>query len=139
METVPALPFIRRDPQGAYALVGSRCGQCGSVMLGERLACAHCCARSSLSVQTLPSSGRLRTFTIVHRSYPGIETPFISAVADLDQGGSLRGTLRGVEPTAAALALGMPLQIVFEDSGQRDSKARAQICHYFRPTLGSHT
>ena len=52
---------------------------------------------------------------MVHRSYPGVEVPFVSAIVDLDGGLSFKGTLKGVAPDA--LKAGMPVRLVFDDAG----------------------
>ena len=39
----------------------------------------------------LGERGRLYSYTVVYRSYPGIKVPFISAIVDLEGGGCLKG------------------------------------------------
>jgi uncharacterized OB-fold protein len=128
----PALPFLQVDPHtGAAGLIGSRCASCSAAHLGARLACSACCARGSIEPVSLSHAGALHTYAIVHRSYPGVATPFIAAVVDLDGGGALRGTLRGVRPEPSCLPSGLRIDIGFEDTGQRDERGRALVCHYF--------
>jgi hypothetical protein len=41
--------------------------------------------RGALKPERLANTGRLYNYTIVHRSFPGVETPFISAIVDLER------------------------------------------------------
>jgi uncharacterized OB-fold protein len=72
-------------------------------------------------------------YTIVHRSYPGISVPFISAVVDLDDGTSIKGNLLGVEPEANALAFGMPVKMVFRGAETANADALGYVAHFFVP------
>jgi uncharacterized OB-fold protein len=127
-----ALPFVRVDPDSGRAqLDGCRCTACGVVLVGGRAACPACHERASLEPISLAGTGALQTFSIVHRSYPGVQTPFIAAVVELDGGGAVKGTLRHTEPDPSRLALGMPVTVRFEDTGQRDREGRALVCYYF--------
>jgi hypothetical protein len=67
---------------------------------------------------------------MVYRSYPGIEVPFVSAIVDLDDGLSLKGTVRGV--AADDLRQGLPLRLVFDDAGgARDKDGAAYVGFHF--------
>jgi uncharacterized protein len=128
----PALSFVRVDADnGEATLIGSRCTACAVVLVGTRKACPACHERVSLEPITLGGVGTLWTWSIVHRSFPGVKTPFIAAVVELEGGGALKGTLRGVEPDPSRLRLGLLVSVGFEDTGQRDKEGRALICYYF--------
>jgi uncharacterized OB-fold protein len=109
------LPFVKRG-DGAPYLAGSRCGACGHVFVGARTACARCTARDAMEDVRLAATGRLYDFTIVHRSFPGVATPFVDAIVDLDDGAHLKGTLVGVEPDPAAIAFDMPVRVEFREA-----------------------
>jgi uncharacterized OB-fold protein len=94
----------------APALQANRCEGCGALFLDRRIACARCGGRS-FARHRLADTGRLRTFTIVTRSRPGVAVPFVSAVVDLDGGGVVRANLTGVEPVPEAIELGMPVRL----------------------------
>ncbi len=129
---VPALPHIVIDPAGNHALAGMKCASCGIVVEGERLACPACGARDSLGPVRLARSGRIAAHTVVHRSLPGVEVPFVSVVVDLDDGGSVRGTLTGVDPLDD-LGGERRVAMVFRDSRQRDRSGRPFLCYTFVP------
>lgn len=84
----------------------------------------------------LGTRGRLYSFTIVHRSYPGVRVPFISAIVDLEGGGTVKGNLLEVEPDPGAIAFGMPIDVVFRDAGLANPEAAGHVAHFFVPAQG---
>lgn len=131
-EPVAAVPYVVIDQDGDHYLVGSRCGQCGATLLGKRVACAACGMSEAISHVRLANTGRVRTCTVVNRSYPGVPVPFIAAVVEIDGGGVVRGTLRGTIPENPSTEFGRPVRICIEDTGQRDTSGRAFFSHVFR-------
>jgi len=131
-DLVPALPHIRIDERGRPMLAGSRCSACGVVVEGERVACPACGARGSLKVEALGRTGTVAAHTLVSRSLPGVRTPFFSVVVDLDGGGSVRGTLNGVDPKAE-LPAGQRVEMVFGESAQRNAEGKQFLCYHFEP------
>lgn len=129
---IPALPYLQIDATGVPSIHAVRCGICSAVLIGAPSACAACGGRQ-LEETTLSDRGRLYTWTIVHRSFPGIATPFIAAVIELEGGGALKGTLFDVVPEPAVLAFDMPVRLIFRDSGQRDARGRPFISYGFIP------
>lgn len=131
LRPVPALPFIHIDESGRASLRGSRCGACGAVLLGKPLACSACGSRRDLLPIELSNRGTLHAYTIVHRSFPGVKTPFVAAIIDLEGGGSLKGTLLDVAPDPSTVRFDMPLEVIFRDSGQRDATGRPYLTYFF--------
>lgn len=132
-EPIAAVPYVVIDRDGDHHLVGSRCAQCGATLLGRRVACAACGANDGIAHIRLADTGRVRTCTVVNRSYPGVPVPFIAAVIDIDGGGVIRGTLRGAIPADPVGEVGRPVRIAIEDSGQRDACGRAFYAQVFHP------
>ena len=62
---------------------------------------------------------RLASFLINHRPSPGYEdeAPYIIALAELDEGVRLMTNLPGTPVDPAALKIGAPLEVVFEERG----------------------
>lgn len=131
-DPVAAMPYVVIDRDGDHHLVGSRCGQCGATLLGRRVACAACGARDSIVHVRLAGTGRIRTCTVISRSYPGVPVPFVAAVVDIDGGGVVRGTFHGAIPSDPVAEVGRPVRISIEDSGQRDASGRAYYSQVFR-------
>jgi uncharacterized OB-fold protein len=95
---LPVVDFLKIPEAGDPYLEGHRCGECGATFLGERTVCSKCGARDQIKTVTLPTKGSLYAYSIVHRSFPGIDVPYISAVVDLEDGTAIKGNLINVEP-----------------------------------------
>jgi uncharacterized OB-fold protein len=76
----------------------------------------------------LGRTGKLYNYTIVHRSRPGVKTPFVSAVVELDGGGVLKGTLAAAPES---IRFDMPVTLTFGVADQRDSRGRSYLTYYF--------
>jgi uncharacterized OB-fold protein len=78
------------------------------------------------------NQGRLVTWSVVHRSFPGVAVPFVSAIVDLDGGLTLKGTLRGAGN--AGLTAGLPVKLIFDDAGGAvDGEGCAFVGFHFVP------
>jgi uncharacterized OB-fold protein len=134
---LPAVPYLKLPEDGDPYLEGYECGSCGSIFLGERAVCSKCGARDQMKPKKLANTGKLHVFSIVHRSFPGIEVPYISAIVDLDGGGTVKGNLIGVDPDPEKIQFGMPVEVVFKDAlGRKDRDGNSYLCHFFQPANG---
>src|SRR5678815_343741 len=104
-----AVSFLKIPKDGAPYLAGAKCRACGEVYVGDRTVCGKCFARDKMDAVKLADRGKLYNFTVVHRNFPGVPVPFISAIVDLDGGGTLKGNLLGVEPDPAKIKFDMPV------------------------------
>jgi uncharacterized OB-fold protein len=131
---LPVVPFLKL-PEGEDPYIeGHKCGECSSIYLGERNICSKCGTSGSLSPTRLSNHGKLYVYSIVHRSFPGIEVPYISAIVDLDGGGTLKGNLIGVDPDPEKIAFGMPVEVVYKDAlGRKDRDGNSYISYFFQP------
>ena len=87
-----------------------------------------------MNTVTLPNSGKLYSYSIVYRSFPGIEVPYISAIVDLDDGTAIKGNLIGVEPDPANIEFDMPVDVVYDDAlGRKDRDGRDYLAYFFQP------
>lgn len=127
----PATPYLKRTGDGRPFLQGSRCRTCGETFLGTRQHCARCHARDSMELVELGSHGKLYNYTVVHRSYPGTTVPFVSAIVDLETGGSLKGNLIDIDPDT--LSFDMPVEVVFRGAEIANPAGRGFISHFFIP------
>ena len=80
----------------------------------------------------LATTGKLRSFTIVHRTVPGVPAPYVSALVDLDGGGSVKGNLQNVPPDPEHVKLGMPVKMTTFVAGTDDDGTEA-IAFAFEP------
>jgi uncharacterized OB-fold protein len=131
-DTPPLVPFIKRSAGKPY-LAGSKCKSCLHVFAGERQVCANCGARGEMLPVQLAETGSLYVYTIVHRTFPGVKTPFIDAIADLDDGSHLKGTLLGIEPDAAALNFDMRIKIIYHEAVPVDAGGAPYLTYAFVP------
>jgi uncharacterized protein len=129
----PVVDFLRIPDDGAPYLEGHRCGACGAVYLGSRKVCSKCMARDRIEAVKLADRGTLYVYSIVHRSFPGIEVPYVSAVVDLEGGGTVKGNLIDVEPDPEKIRMGMPVRVVFKDAGRKDREGNSYLSYFFAP------
>ena len=126
---------LKRDAAGSPYLQGTRCGGCGHTFVGERSVCAKCYARDKMAAVHLAEKGKLYSFSIVHRSFPGVETPFIDVIIDLADGAHIKGILRGVEPDPAKVVFDMPVKIEYREIVPPGAKEK-YLTYNFVPDVG---
>ena len=87
-----------------------------------------------MSAVILPNSGKLYSSSIVYRSFPGIDVPYISAIVDLDDGTAIKGNLINVEPEPENIEFDMPVDVVFADAlGRKDADGNSYLSYFFQP------
>ena len=79
------------------------------------------------------NEGELHAFSIIHRSFPGIEVPFISAIADLDGGGTVKTNMTGIDADPEKIQLGMRVQVVYEIAPRKDGEGNEYMTFYLQP------
>lgn len=136
VKPLPAVSYLQIDDSGDPSLVGSRCLECGAIIPGKRSVCACCSARDRMQSIRLGEHGKVYSYTIVRRSFPGVKTPFVAVVVDLEGGGSIQGTLLDVNPEPADIPYDMPVDVVYRDTGQRSPEGRPFTSYYFVPSKG---
>ncbi|MEY4159935.1 MAG: hypothetical protein RLZZ136_556 [Pseudomonadota bacterium] len=94
---------------------GYRCDDCGAILIDAGMACRRCGNRQPLKPFRAQPQGKVYSWTVVHRSYPGIAVPFVSAIVDLEDGLSLKGTLRDIDPDT--VQAGMPVRLIIDNAG----------------------
>ncbi len=102
------------DAAKRHALELPRCRSCGALHYYPRGACPRCLS-GDLVWERVRGTGRVHTFTIVHRGQKGfpVPTPYVLAVVELDEGPRMMTTLVDVDP--AAVKIGMPVEVTFRD------------------------
>jgi uncharacterized OB-fold protein len=130
----PAVEFLKIPDDGEPYLEGHKCKSCGAMYLGERTVCAKCGARGQIQAVRLSNKGKLYVYSIVFRSFPGIQTPYVSAIVDLEGGGTIKGNLINVEPDPKKIAFGMPVEVVYKDAlGRKDREGNSYLSYFFQP------
>ena len=132
---LPVVDWLKGAGTNDPYLEGHKCDACGSIFLGERANCSSCGSRNQMTPTRLSTKGKLYSYSIVHRSFPGIQVPYISAIVDLEDGGTLKGNLIDVEPDPANIEFDMPIDVVFDDAlGRKDKEGNSYISYFFKPS-----
>ncbi len=132
----PILPILRLGPKPH--LVGSKCGSCGAIFLDvRRVACSKCGAAGNLKEVELSDKGKVWVFSVIHQSFPGIKTPYVTAVVDLPEGVSVKSNLVDVDPEELEKnpqkAFGMPVELVVNQVAT-DRQGNPVMAFQFRPS-----
>ena len=131
---LPAVSYLKIPESGDPYLEGSACQACNAVFLDTREHCSKCGARNQMRTTKLANTGKLYSYSIVTRSFPGIEVPFISAIVDLDGGPAVKGNLIGIEADPDQIKFDMPVRLVYKDAlGRKDSEGRSYLAYFFEP------
>jgi uncharacterized protein len=114
------------DATSEARLLVKQCADCQSLIWYPRVICPEC---SSLRTTWLEVSGRGRiySYTLNHRGegpYQGCG-PYVLAYVELDEGPRMMTNI--VETDDGELAVGMPVEVVFHDTGEGSALPR------FRP------
>jgi uncharacterized protein len=126
--------FIKRDAKDNFYLSGLQCNKCGAIFLDKRTVCANCFSKKQFNEIKLSNTGTLYSYSIVHRSFPGIEVPYISAIVDLDGGGTVKGNLINIDPDPIKISFSMKVKTVFKDAlGRKDQDGNNYISYFFEP------
>jgi len=129
----PIVEFLKIPANGSPYLEGQKCRTCGAIFLGKRATCSSCGTTGSCEPLRLSNRGELYVFSIVHRSFPGIEVPYVSAIVDLEGGGTVKGNLIGIDPDPVKIKMGMPVEVVYEIAPRKDKEGNEYLTYYFKP------
>ena len=83
----------------------------------------------------LANSGELYVYSIVCRSFPGIEVPYVSAIVDLDGGGTVKGNLINIDPEPEKIKMGMAVEVIYKKAPRKDAEGNEYLTYYFQPKI----
>jgi uncharacterized OB-fold protein len=127
---VPIVSYLALDDGPSHLVAWEAVGS-GALYFDRRNADADQ-GGTEFKRRKLASSGKLRSFTIVHRTVPGVPAPYVSALVDLDGGGSVKANLVNVPPDPEHVKLGMPVRMITFVAGTDDDGTEA-IAFAFEP------
>jgi uncharacterized OB-fold protein len=127
-DRIPLVEYLVLDSEPH--LVANECTSCGARFFDRRNACASCFTAEFKRVD-VPTTGQLKSFTIVSFAAPGIPVPFVAGVVDCD-GTSVRANIVNVEPDDAHVKLGMKVKLTTFPIGT-DSAGTEAIGFGFEP------
>jgi len=131
----PIVSFLKLAPKPH--LVGTKCS-CGAVYLDARkVACSKCGSTGPFTQIELSNKGKVYVFSVVHQSFPGIKTPYATAIVDLPEGVSVRSNLSSVDPLDLQKEpkryFDMPVEMVTEVVA-KDREGHDVVAFSFRPS-----
>ena len=132
-QPLPITPFLKVPESGDPYLEGWKCDACSAISLKQRMACAKCGGRDTLKPHRLANKGKLHAFSIIYRAFPGIEVPFISAIADLEGGGTITTHMVGIDPEPDKITLGMDIEVTNGIAPRKDGEGNEYMTYYITP------
>jgi uncharacterized protein len=126
------VPHLKLGEADSPYLEGLRCSACNAVFIGARDMCSQCLS-DDLTPFRMSDTGRLYNWTIVYRNFPGIKVPFVSAIVDLDGGGTIKGNLVDIEPDPSMIKFDMAVKMVYRPVEATDAEGNLYISYFFVP------
>ncbi len=130
---LPITSLLQIPESGDPFLAGLKCKSCNAISLKPRLACGKCGGRDTTEPFRLSNKGTLHAFSIIYRAFPGIDVPFVSAIADLEGGGTIKTNLIGIEPDHEKIRLGMDVNVVYEIASRKDGEGNEYLAYFLKP------
>jgi uncharacterized OB-fold protein len=127
-KSVPIVDYLVLD-DGAPYLVANESTETGALYFDRRNADARS-GKPGFERRRVSDTGTVRTFTIVHRAAPGVPTPYVSVVVDLDGGGVVKANLVNCEPDPAHVKFGMKVRLTTYVAGVDDEGTEAVAFAY---------
>lgn len=125
------IPYVNYLVLGdAPHLEANQCSSCGARFFDRRNACAGCFGTEFTKV-SVPTSGEVRSFSIVTFAAPGVQVPFVSAIIDCG-GTSVRGNIVNTPPDPDHVRLGMKVRLTTFVAGTDDEGTEA-VNYGFEP------
>jgi uncharacterized OB-fold protein len=122
-KSIPIVGYLVLD-DGAPYLVANESTESGALYFDRRNADART-GKPGFRRKRVADTGTVRTFTIVHRAAPGVPTPYVSVVVNLDGGGVVKANLVNVEPDPGSVQFGMRVKLTTYVAGVDDDGTEA--------------
>jgi uncharacterized protein len=126
--TIPIVNYLRLEPEPH--LVANTCENCGASFFERRNACAKC-ASDVFVERPVPTTGTIRTFTIVAFAAAGVPVPYVAAVVDCN-GVRVKGNIVNCPPDPDHVRVGMPVRLTTLNVGT-DAHGTEAIGFGFEP------
>jgi uncharacterized protein len=103
------------DPAQTPALLGAKCGACGTVVFPAMPVCPSCGRNGAMQDVHIGRRGRLFSHTIARFAPKGFKAPYFQAFVDLDEGPRIFALIGAQCPVeSGVLKDGMTMKIVIE-------------------------
>ena len=127
---IPVVDYLALD-DGAPHLVAWEAVDSGALYFDRRNADAKG-GGTDFKRRKLATTGKVRSFTIVHRGVPGVPVPYVSALVDLDGGGTVKANLANIPADPEHVKLGLAVKMTTFTAGTDDDGTEA-IAFAFEP------
>jgi uncharacterized OB-fold protein len=116
-------------PDGGFNLLGLKCIDCGTVMLGRHPACMNCHSRNTQGVN-LSSSGKLHNYSVVHLQ-PSSEwkgpVPYALCEVILDEGPAVITYIADKEPKDILVGMSLRLSVTKIDQDEKGNEVMIYV------------
>jgi hypothetical protein len=129
----PVVPYLKIPEDGDPYLEGNKCRSCGAIFLAPKPTCPACGQDGTHEAVQLSNQGELYVYSIVHRSFPGIQVPYVSSIVDLEGGGTVKGNLINIDPDPEKIEMGMPVEVIYQVAPTKDAEGNEYLTYYFQP------
>ena len=130
---IPIVDYLVLDDGDPY-LVANESVNSGALYFDRRNADAKS-GGTGFKRRKLERTGTLRSFSIIHRAAKGVPVPYVSAIVDLDGGGTVKGNVVNTEPDPDHVTLGMRVRLTTYPTGTDDEGTEC-IAFGFEPEEG---
>jgi uncharacterized OB-fold protein len=127
---VPIVDYLAIDDGSPHLVAWEAVGS-GALYFDRRNAVAKG-GGTEFRRKKLATTGKVRSFTIVHRTVPGVPAPYVSALVDLAGGGTVKANLSNIPPDPEHVKLGMSVRMTTFPAGTDDDGTEA-IAFAFEP------
>jgi len=115
---IPIVDYLVLDDGDPY-LVANEAVDSGALYFDRRNADAKS-GGTGFKRRRLERAGTLRSFSIIHRAAKGVPVPYVSAIVDLDGGGTVKANVVNTEPDPDHVTLGMRVRLTTYPTGTDD-------------------
>lgn len=130
---IPIVDYLVLEDGEPYLIANEAVGS-GALYFDRRNADAKS-GTTEFKRRRLETAGVVRSFSIIHRAAKGVPVPYVSAIVDLDGGGTVKGNVLNIEPDPDHVQLGMRVQLTTYPVGTDDDGTEA-IAFAFEPEEG---
>ena len=123
--------LFKINEDGSGYLLTNTCERCEVSFFPRRTKCIRCLKDDKLRNTTLYKGGKLYTYTVVHRSTPEFNLPYMVGYIDFEEAG-VRVFSQLTQCKWEDLEIGMKMELVFEEMDMSEKEKR-KLVYKFRP------
>jgi uncharacterized OB-fold protein len=127
-----AVPRFWREIPSRYNLVGTKCGNCDTVLFPPRYVCPKCRRIGKLEPCQLKGRGKVISHSTVHVPSAGFEdqAPYALAIIELEEGPRITGQITDCNPED--VKIGDEVEVVFRHIGEDGEDGMIYYGYKFR-------